>query len=84
MRASNPRVEGTFDREFKVNGPVTLELTVGSDDAHITAGSAGEVRIHGEIHVTSWGAESDQRRAAGARIEPSYLAGRQLDPHWRS
>lgn len=53
--------EGAFDKTFTVNGPVRLELTTGSGDAHITTGPPGEVRVHGEIQVNSWSAESGQR-----------------------
>ncbi|MFY9804318.1 MAG: DUF4097 family beta strand repeat-containing protein [Candidatus Acidiferrales bacterium] len=52
--------EGTFDKTFAVNGPIHLELTSGSGDAHVTTGPPGEVRIHGEIQVNSWSTESGQ------------------------
>jgi DUF4097 and DUF4098 domain-containing protein YvlB len=59
---SQTRALGTFDRTLSVNGPIHLELTTGSGDVHVTAGAAGAVRIHGEIHAQGWSAESAQKR----------------------
>jgi hypothetical protein len=61
---------GTFDRTFEVNGPVRLELTTGSGDAHVTTGPAGEVRIHGVIHAHSWSTESAQKRSNEIAANP--------------
>ena len=60
--ASHSGAEGSFDRQFAVNGPVSLELTSGKGDAHITSGAPGEVRIHGEISVKAWSSESGRHR----------------------
>jgi Putative adhesin len=60
--ASHSGVEGSFDRQFTVNGPVSLELTSGKGDAHITSGPPGEVRVHGDISVKAWSSESGRRR----------------------
>lgn len=51
---TEPGAEGTFDRTFKVDGPVQLELATGSGDVQISPGSAGEVQIHGTIHANGW------------------------------
>ncbi len=67
---SHSGVEGSFDRQFTVNGPVALELTSGSGDALITAGPSGEVRVHGEIHVDSWSSESGQTRLQQVESNP--------------
>lgn len=67
---SHSGVEGSFDRQFTVNGPVALELTSGSGDAHITAGPPGEVRVHGEIHVDSWSSHSGQTRLQQVESNP--------------
>ena len=67
---SHSGVEGSFDRQFTVNGPVALELTSGSGDAHITAGPPGEVRVHGEIHVDSWSSQSGQTRLQQVESNP--------------
>jgi putative adhesin len=55
---SHSGVEGDFDRQFTVGGPLTLELTTGSGDAHITTGPPGEIRVHGEVHVNEWSSGS--------------------------
>ncbi len=68
--ASHSGVEGSFDRQFTVNGPVSLELTSGKGDAHITTGSPGEVRIHGEIHVNAWSSDSGRRRLQQIEANP--------------
>jgi DUF4097 and DUF4098 domain-containing protein YvlB len=68
--ASHSGVEGGFDRQFTVNGSVSLELTSGKGDAHITTGSPGEVRIHGEVHVNAWSSESGHRRLQQIEANP--------------
>jgi DUF4097 and DUF4098 domain-containing protein YvlB len=69
--ASHSGAEGSFDRQFTVNGPVSLELMTGKGDAHITAGPPGEVRIHGDIHVNSWSSEGAQRGLEQLESSPS-------------
>ena len=59
--SSRSTAEGAFDKTFTVDGPIHLELTSGSGDAHVTTGPAGQVTIHGEIQVKSWSDESGQR-----------------------
>ncbi|MFZ0521288.1 MAG: DUF4097 family beta strand repeat-containing protein [Candidatus Acidiferrales bacterium] len=59
--SSRSSAEGTFDKTFTVNGPIHLELTSGSGDAHVSTGPAGQVTIHGEIQVKSWSEEGGQR-----------------------
>lgn len=51
---TEPSAEGTFDKTFTVNGPVRIELTNGSGDSHVTTGTPGEVRVHGEIQAHGW------------------------------
>jgi Putative adhesin len=67
---SHSGVEGSFDRQYTVSGPVTLELTSGKGDAHITTGPVGEVRIHGEVHVDSWSSESGRTRLQQLQSNP--------------
>jgi DUF4097 and DUF4098 domain-containing protein YvlB len=62
--------EGTFDKSFTVNGPVRIELTNGSGDAHISAGGPGEVRVHGDISVHSWSEKDGQERAQQLAASP--------------
>jgi hypothetical protein len=60
----------SFDRTLKVDGPVRLELSNGSGEAHIRAGAPGEVRIHGEFRARAWPWESVQRRVANIVQNP--------------
>jgi DUF4097 and DUF4098 domain-containing protein YvlB len=62
--------EGTFDKTFTVNGPVRIELTNGSGDAHISAGAPGEVRIHGDIEARSWSEKDSQQRVQELAANP--------------
>lgn len=59
--SSRATAEGTFDKTFTVDGPIHLELTSGSGDAHVTTGPPGQVSLHGEIQVKSWSEEGGQR-----------------------
>ncbi len=68
--ASRSGIEGSFDRQFAVNGPVSLELTGGKGDAHINTGPPGEVRIHGEVHVNAWSSDSGRRRLQQIETNP--------------
>jgi hypothetical protein len=68
--ASHSKVEGAFDRQFTVNGPVTLELISGKGDANIQSGPPGEVRIHGEVHVNSWSSDGGRRRLQQLEANP--------------
>jgi hypothetical protein len=67
---SHSGVEGGFDRQLTVSGPVTLELTSGSGDVHISIGPPGEIRVHGEIHVDSWSSESGRTRLQQLQSNP--------------
>lgn len=62
--------EGTFDRTFKMDGPVQLEVATGSGDVHITPGTTGEVRIHGKIHVHGWSSEGAQKNLSEIETHP--------------
>src|SRR5580692_1804825 len=62
--------EGTFDKTFTVNGPVRIELTNGSGDAHISAGAPGDVRVHGDTRVHSWSEKDGQERARQLAANP--------------
>ena len=54
--------EGTLDKTLTVDGPAHLQLTAGSGDSTITVGAPGEIRVHGDISVHSFSAESGRRR----------------------
>jgi hypothetical protein len=44
-------VQGSFERSFKVTGPVDLEVLTRSGDISVRSGPAGTVTIRGKIHV---------------------------------
>ena len=67
---SNAEATATFDKTFAVNGPVRLELTTGSGDAHITTGAADSVVIHGQIHASGWGIEGVQHDLRQMQANP--------------
>jgi hypothetical protein len=43
--------QGTFDKSFRVSGPVDLEVLTRSGDITVRSGPAGTVSIHGKIFV---------------------------------
>src|SRR6202050_3332800 len=69
-RRPQSSAEGTFDKTFLVNGPVRIELTNGSGDAHVSAGASGEVRVHGDVKVHSWSEKDGQERAQQLAASP--------------
>src|SRR6266550_4227063 len=44
-------VQGSFQRTFKVSGPVDLEVLTRSGDITVHSGPAGTVSVNGKIHV---------------------------------
>jgi DUF4097 and DUF4098 domain-containing protein YvlB len=72
LAGCSPRssAEGTFDKTFKVNAPVPLALASGSGDAHVTTGLPGEVRVHGEVQVSTWSEQSSQRQMLDIESNP--------------
>ena len=44
------RAEGHFDRTLQVSGTVSLDVTTGSGDVTIKAGSTDKVVVHGTVH----------------------------------
>jgi len=63
-------VAGTADRKLTVDGPVRLEIVNGGGDTHVTAGPAGEVRIHAEFHVRAFPWQDAQSRLAELTRNP--------------
>jgi DUF4097 and DUF4098 domain-containing protein YvlB len=45
---------GSFDKTYPLTGPLTLEMENGSGDIRITADAAGQVRVHGEVHLSDY------------------------------
>ena len=48
---AGPAVEGSFDRTLTVTGPVDLDISTGSGDIRIRAGSSSAVKVHGLIRA---------------------------------
>ncbi|HWY27554.1 MAG TPA: DUF4097 family beta strand repeat-containing protein [Candidatus Angelobacter sp.] len=65
-----PAAQGAFDRTFKVDGPLRLELMNGSGDTHIATGTIGEARIHGEFRVKGWSTEGGRQRVRELQQNP--------------
>jgi len=64
------RGEATFARTLKVDGPVRLEINTGSGRIVVRNGSAGEVRISGEVRAGGVFGSSGSRRAAEIASNP--------------
>ena len=47
------RAEGHFDRTLQVSGTVSLDITTGSGDITVKAGSSDKVVVHGTIHSSN-------------------------------
>jgi DUF4097 and DUF4098 domain-containing protein YvlB len=67
---TEPSAEGTFDKTFTVNGPVRIELTNGSGDSHVSTGTPGEVRVHGEIQAHGWSEKGSQEHVREMEANP--------------
>jgi DUF4097 and DUF4098 domain-containing protein YvlB len=69
--------EKSFDRTLTVNGPVTLRITTGSGDIHVSAGSDTQVHIVGHVKGSNnwWGGSSDEAIAHVADNAPINQAG---------
>lgn len=65
-----PRATGSFDRTFTVNGPVRLDINTGSGGVHVTPGTSGEVRIHGEIQAGHWNFDNENKRIEDVKSNP--------------
>ena len=53
-------VRGAFDRNFNVNGAVSLNVENGSGSVNVRRGGSGSVSIHAEIRSNNWlGSASD-------------------------
>ena len=44
-------IQGSFERSYQVNGPVSLEVLTRSGDITVRSGPAGTVTVRGKIHV---------------------------------
>src|SRR5205807_5269696 len=59
---AGPSVNGTFDRNYNVTGPIRLEITNASGDVDITGSSDGKVHVRGEVRASGFGFDNPQKR----------------------
>ena len=67
---SGASVSGTFDRSYKVSGPIRLELTNASGDVDITGSADGKVHVRGEVRASGFGFENPQTRLDDTLANP--------------
>lgn len=65
--------EGSFDKTVSVQGPIRLELATGSGEAHVIVGGDGEVKVHGDIHVSGWSKSESQHRVQQLQSDPPIV-----------
>src|SRR5215470_1344985 len=62
---------GTFDRTLQVSGPVNLDVTSGSGNITVHAGSSGSVTVHATIRARdSWSGLSAQEKIKRLQANP--------------
>ncbi len=54
LPAAMADVEGSFQRDLQVSGPVNLDVATGSGNITITTGGSGQVHISGHIRARRW------------------------------
>src|SRR5213078_2642170 len=59
---AGPSVNGTFDRNYNVTGPIRLELTNASGDVDITDSADGKVHVRGDVRASGFGFDNPQKR----------------------
>jgi len=59
---AGPSVSGTFDRNYKVSGPIRLEITNASGDVDITGSADGKVHVRGDVRASGFGFDNPQKR----------------------
>src|SRR5438034_8682074 len=67
---SGASVSGTFDRNYKVSGPIRLELTDASGDVDITGSADGKVHVRGEVRASGFGFENPRTRLDDTLANP--------------
>jgi DUF4097 and DUF4098 domain-containing protein YvlB len=62
--------EGSFQRTLQVSGPVHLELTTGSGNVHVRAGSSNQLQVTGHIKATQWFAGNVEEKIKRLEANP--------------
>ena len=92
MAAALPALasEATFERNLSVTGHVELSVSTGSGNIHITAGSDGQIHIHGKVHSNNWNGDNEARVheiAANPPIEQTgniISIGKRHEENWHN
>ena len=67
---NGPAASGSFDRSYKVTGPLLLELTNASGDVSITGSADAKVHVHAEVRASGMGFDNPQKRIADTINNP--------------
>ena len=67
---AGPSVSGTFDRNYKVSGPIRLEITNASGDVDITGSADGKVHVRGDVRASGFGFDNPQKRLDDTLANP--------------
>ena len=77
-------IEGSFDRELTVSGPLELEVTSGSGDIQVRTGTDGTVHVHARLRASSgpWvslsGTSAEQRIRELEKNPPIEQSGNRI------
>lgn len=68
--ATGPAVQGSFDRDFNVTGPLRIELSNAAGDVNINGSSDGKVHVHGDVRASGMGFDNPQKRLDDTLANP--------------
>jgi DUF4097 and DUF4098 domain-containing protein YvlB len=54
--------EGSFQRTLQVTGTASIDVSTGSGNIQVRAGSSGQVQVVGHVKVTNWFGSDSERR----------------------
>ena len=66
-------VEGSFQRDLQVGGPVNLDVSTGSGNITITTGGSGQVHISGRIRANHWSDSDAESRVRQLEQNPPIV-----------
>jgi DUF4097 and DUF4098 domain-containing protein YvlB len=67
---SGPSVNGSFDRNYNVTGPIRLELANAAGDVDIMGSADGQVHVRGEVRASGFGFDNPQKRLDDTLANP--------------
>jgi DUF4097 and DUF4098 domain-containing protein YvlB len=65
--------EGSFQRTLTVTGPVHMDLTTGSGDVQVRAGSSNQVQVTGRIRASDWSGGNAQQKISQLEANPPLV-----------